>query len=109
MKKSNPTRKVSLVLTRHFHKRLERVNGKDILPVVGAYVRMMEVQDTLHNRKVWVLKIREGAVLAKWSGVYKLMLLTVLTTKILDRLQHRKISRFVPLETICLEIDQIER
>src|SRR5271170_94673 len=101
--KSCKPKTVALVLTKHFQERWNRLKIGEV-PAAGTHIRIVQVQDRLHNRKIWVLKIRSGALLIRWAGTKKLVVMTVLTTEILQRLQYRLISRFLPLETTCVQI-----
>jgi hypothetical protein len=106
--KSCKPRTVALVLTEHFQQRWnQRLQGSGVVPAAGTYIRLVQMQDKLRNRKIWVVKIRKGALLIRWSGTKKLMVMTVLTTEILQRLQYRAVSRFQPLTTVCLQIEQV--
>jgi hypothetical protein len=105
-RKPNNTHPITFVITGHSRQRInERMPSGFEMPPAGSYVRLIKVKDTLYNRETYIVRVKGGAIIGQWtSGKYKLLIVTVFDEKTLNRLQKRKSSRFLPLESECFEV-----
>ena len=96
-----------IILTDHAILRMrERMPVDFSLPDPGSYVRLLTMQDTFHDKKLILLKVRGGAVMGRWNRE-RLIVVTMFSEETFHRFQKRNKSRFLPLDTACYRVAEV--
>ena len=100
---------VSFIFTDHFVERMKtRLPADFEFPPVGSFVRLLTVEDTLQEKRMLLLLVKGGAIVCRWHGpLNQIVVITAYDDDQLHRLQARRNSRFMPVNSRCYEVASI--